>query len=81
MKGRAVDLSGLVDLAEKKWVAEQTDRIVKGEYEVLDADGETTVLPSAKGKKRGSPKQKAVKNTPAVGQGVDIDEDDGFELI
>jgi len=81
LKGRAVDLGGLVDLAEKRWVSEQTDRIVKGEYEVLDADGEMTVLPSAKGKKRGSPKQKAAKNMPVVEQDMGVEEDDGFELI
>ena len=74
-KGRTVDLGGLVELAEQKWVSEQTERIVKGEYEVLDNAGETTVI--SKGKKRGSPKQKA---TPAVVKSV-AEEDDGFELI
>ncbi|KAE9370797.1 hypothetical protein N431DRAFT_344062 [Stipitochalara longipes BDJ] len=74
-KGRTVDLGGLVELAEQKWVSEQTDRIVKGEYEVLDNEGEKTVL--AKGKKRGSPKQRA---TPVVVKSV-VNEDDGFELI
>lgn len=74
-KGRTVDLGGLVELAEQKWVSEQTERIVKGEYEVLDNEGEKTVL--AKGKKKGSPKQRA---TPAVVKSV-VDEDDGFELI
>lgn len=74
-KGRAVDLGGLVELAEQKWASEQTDRIVKGEYEVLDNEGEKTVI--NKGKKRGSPKQRA---TPVVVKSV-VDEDDGFELI
>ncbi|PMD46639.1 hypothetical protein L207DRAFT_577486 [Hyaloscypha variabilis F] len=74
-KGRTVDLGGLVELAEQKWASEQTERIVKGEYEVLDNAGEKTVLP--KGKKRGSPKQRA---TPVVVKSV-VDEDDGFELI
>jgi hypothetical protein len=74
-KGRTVDLGGLVELAEQKWVSEQTERIVKGEYEVLDNEGEKTVL--TKGKKRGSPKQRA---TPMVVKSV-VDEDDGFELI
>jgi hypothetical protein len=73
-KGRVVDLGGLVELAEQKWVSEQTDRIVKGEYEVLDNTGEKTVL---KGKKRGSPKQRA---TPVVVKSV-ANEDEGFELI
>lgn len=79
MKGRAVGLDSLVDMAEKKWAAEQTDKIVKGEYEVLDAEGETTVLSSKKGKK-GSPKQRAIKNVPAVVKN-DAEEDDGFELV
>jgi hypothetical protein len=74
-KGRAVDLGGLVELAEQKWASEQTDRIVKGEYEVLDNEGEKTVI--HKGKKRGSPKQ---RSTPVVVKSV-VDEDDGFELI
>lgn len=79
VKGRAVGLDSLVEMAEKKWVMEQTDKIVKGEYEVLDAEGETTVLSTKKGKK--SPKQKAVKNMPAVVKNVNVEEDDGFELI
>lgn len=74
-KGRTVDLGGLVELAEQKWVSEQTERIVKGEYEVLDNEGEKTAL--TKGKKKGSPKQRA---TPVVVKSV-VDEDDGFELI
>jgi hypothetical protein len=73
-KGRTVDLGGLVELAEQKWVSEQTDRIVKGEYEVLNNAGEKTVI--SKGKKKGSPKQRAA---PEVVKSVD--EDDGFELI
>jgi len=78
VKGRPVGLDSLVDQAEKKWVMEQTEKIVKGEYEVLDAEGETTVLSK---KKRGSPKQKAIKNLPAVAKNVNVEEDDGFELI
>ena len=79
--GREVDLGGLVELAEKKWKSEQTDRVVKEEYEVLDNRGETTVLTGGKGKgKRGSPKQRAVKSDPAVVQNV-VEEDDGFELV
>lgn len=79
VKGRAVGLDSLVELAEKKWILEQTDRIVKGEYEVLDTEGETTVLSTKKGKK--SPKQKAIRNMPAVVKNVDVEEEDGFELI
>jgi len=70
--GGSVALDNLVEKAEKKWMSEQTERIVKGEYEVLDKEGETTVL---KGKKK-SPKQKAAKNLAQ-----DVEEDDGFELI
>jgi hypothetical protein len=77
-RGRKVDLGGLVEIAEQKWANEQTERIVKGEYEVLDNEGQTTVLGKSKGKK--SPKQKAVKNIPAVAKN-EIEEDDGFELI
>lgn len=71
-EGSKVKLGRLVEQAEKKWLSEQTDRIVKGEYEVLDAQGETTVL---KGRKK-SPKQKATK-TPTK----EIEDDEGFELI
>lgn len=74
-KGRKVDLGGLVELAEKKWVSEQTERIVKSEYEILDNEGETTVV--GKGRKKGSPKQRA---TPVVVK-TPIEDDDGFELI
>lgn len=81
VRGREVDLSGLVEMAEEKWASEQTDRIVKGEYEVLDKEGETTVLLTGKGKKRGSPKQKAVKHEPAFVKKVEAEDDDGFELI
>ncbi|RDW64062.1 hypothetical protein BP5796_10564 [Coleophoma crateriformis] len=71
--GRSVDLGCLVEQAEKKWKNEQTEKIVRGEYEVLDLEGESTVLPKAKGKK--SPKQKVqvVKDV--------VDDEDGFELI
>ena len=79
VKGRAVGLDSLVEMAEKKWVLEQTEKMVKGEYEVLDAQGETTVLSTKKGKK--SPKQKAVKSMPAVVKNVEVEEDDEFELI
>ncbi|TVY82367.1 hypothetical protein LSUE1_G004335 [Lachnellula suecica] len=67
----AVALGSLVEQAEQKFLNEQTDAIVKGEYEVLDASGEPTVL---KGKRK-SPKQKAAKNIK------DVEEDDGFELV
>jgi len=80
-QGREVHLGGLVEIAEKKWASKQTDRIVKSEYEVLDHEGEITVLASRKGKgKKGSPKQRAVDTAPAMVQTAD-DEDDGFELI
>lgn len=77
-QGRNVDLGGLVDIAEKKWANEQTEKIVKGEYEVLDHEGE--VVRMKKGKK--SPKQRAVKITSVVSsKAADVEEDDGFELI
>lgn len=76
-QGRNIDLGGLVDIAEQKWANEQTDRIVKGEYEVLDHEGE--VVPMRKSKK--SPKQKAVKITSVVLKSVEVEEDDGFQLI
>ncbi|PQE03552.1 hypothetical protein CJF31_00010115 [Rutstroemia sp. NJR-2017a BVV2] len=73
-----VDLGGLVELAEKKWVNEQTEKIIKGEYEVLDAQGE--VVPAGRGKGRKSPRQRAskVQATPAAKV---LDDDDDFELI
>lgn len=77
--GRNIDLGGLVDIAEKKWANEQTEQIVKGEYEVLDNEGEVTVLNKSKGKK--SPKQKATRVPPALPKSRDVEEDDGFELI
>lgn len=70
--GSSVALGGLVEQAEKKWMSEQTERIVKGEYEVLDEQGEITVL-KGQGRKR-SPRQKAVVEKV-------VEEDDGFELI
>jgi hypothetical protein len=80
-KGRSVDLGGLVELAEKKWDSKQTERMVKVEYEVLDEQGETTVLSKGKGKK-GSPKTKAVKNMASAVTNVNgVEEDDGFMLI
>lgn len=72
-KGTKVELGSLIEQAEQKWIAEQTEKIIKGEYEVLDAQGEKTVLK----KKRGSPKQKATRNSVKVVE----EEDDGFELI
>ncbi|KAG4443304.1 hypothetical protein IFR05_001248 [Cadophora sp. M221] len=75
-KGRNVDLGGLVDLAEQKWISKKTDDIVKGEYEVLDNSGETVLL---RGKGKKSPKQKAVKVEPVVPKARL--EDDDYELI
>lgn len=63
----------MIEQAEQKWIAEQTEKIIRGEYEVLDERGEKTVLR----KKRGSPKQKATRDSVKV----DEDEDDGFELV
>ncbi|EHL01341.1 hypothetical protein GLAREA_11668 [Glarea lozoyensis ATCC 20868] len=70
-KASRVALGGLIEQAEQKWIAEQTEKIIRGEYEVLDAQGEKTVL--KKGKR--SPKQKPKEVQPVV------DEDDGFELV
>lgn len=78
-KGRQVDLGGLVEKAEQKWVAQQTDRIVRGEYEVLDKEGETMTVSKSKFKK--SPKQKVIKSQPSTVKGLEGEEDDGFELI
>lgn len=75
--GKAVDLGGLVELAEQKWKSEQTDKIVKGEYEVLDGEGEVMALSGGKRGKGKSPKQKA-KTDVIVNT---VDDDEGFELI
>jgi hypothetical protein len=74
-KGRKVDLGGLVEQAEKKFLNQQTERMVKESYEVLDVEGESVVLTGGK-KKKGSPKTKAVKF-----EAKSVDEDDGFELV
>lgn len=79
-KGRDIDLGGLVDIAEQKWANEQVDRIVKGEYEVLDIKGDPTVI-STKGKGKRSPKQKATKTAPAIPKSPEFEEDDGFMLV
>ncbi|QSZ30970.1 hypothetical protein DSL72_000530 [Monilinia vaccinii-corymbosi] len=77
-----VDLGGLVDLAEQKWVNEQTEKIVRGEYEVLDAEGET-ILQRQRGRK--SPRSKALSRTrgetKTKAEEAEPLEDDGFELI
>jgi hypothetical protein len=52
---------------------------LKGEYEVLDIEGEVTVLSKNKGKK--SPKQKAAKVVPVTPKSMEIEDDDGFELV
>ncbi|CAL3967987.1 hypothetical protein PZA11_006963 [Diplocarpon coronariae] len=83
-QGRKVDLGGLVDRAERRFLSEQTDKIVKGEYEVLDNDGETTVIRrGGKGGKK-SPKQAAIKpappSQPTTTETSNLDEDD-FELV
>jgi len=76
-RGREVDLGGLVEKAERKWAAEQTERIVRGEYEVLDLTGEA--VKNKKGKKGSrSPKNRAVKNEVVA---TPIEEVDGFELV
>jgi hypothetical protein len=67
----------LVEKAEKRFQSEQTDRIVKGEYEVLDTNGETTGLAGGKGKGKKSPKQRA----NIVAKSERMEEDEGFELI
>jgi len=80
-RGNDVDLGGLVEKAQKKWEEGLVERIVKGEYEVLDAQGETTFLGQGKKGKR-SPKQKAaVKVEGKKGKTIEFEEDDGFELI
>jgi len=76
---RPVDLGGLVEQAEKKFLAEQTEKIVKGEYEVIDGQGEIAVL-GKKGKK-GSPKQRAVKTETSIVATKLDDDDDDFELV
>lgn len=79
-KGRNVHLGGLLDIAEQKWANEQVDRIVKGEYEVLDIKGDTTVI-STKSKGKRSPKQKATKTVPAIPKSPEFEEEDGFMLV
>lgn len=75
-KGRKVDLGGLVELAEQKFISQQTEKIVKSEYELIDREGEKEVL-KKKGKR--SPKQRATKAVPVVEDAVE--EDDGFTLV
>jgi hypothetical protein len=75
-KGRDVDLGGLVDIAEQRWKNDQIEKIVRGEYEVLDEQGETVVVKKSKK----SPKTKATKIVP-VDIRSEFDEDEGFELI
>lgn len=76
-RGREIGLEGLVEKAERKWAAEQTERIIKGEYEVLDLSGEA--VKSKKGKKGSrSPKNRATKNETMA---TPIEEVDGFELV
>jgi hypothetical protein len=70
----AVGLEGLVEKAEIRWAAEQTDRIVKGEYEVLDGEGERVVL----GRGKRSPKAKAKEGAVVESK---LEYDDGFELV
>ncbi|KAH6677605.1 hypothetical protein B0J14DRAFT_347121 [Halenospora varia] len=74
-KASSVALGGLVEQAEMKWQSEQIDKMVKGEYEVLDNEGRPTAL-KPKGKKKGSPNQKAAKT-----EIKNVEDDDGFELI
>ncbi|KAB8302957.1 hypothetical protein EYC80_006272 [Monilinia laxa] len=77
-----VDLGGLVELAEQKWANEQTEKIIRGEYEVLDAEGET-ILQRHRGRK--SPRSTALSRTrgeiKTKAEEVEPLEDDGFELI
>jgi hypothetical protein len=70
-------LGGLVERAERAWEREQTEKIVRGEYEVLDGEGEKVVL--GKGGKR-SPKQRA-KAGEALVVAHTLEDDDGFELV
>jgi len=69
--GGPVDLGDLVERAERRWEGQKTERLVRGEWEVLDQEGESVRL---KGK-RGSPKVKAawVEKELVV--------EDGFEMI
>lgn len=74
-RGRAVGLGGLIEKAEEEFLNKQTELMVKEDYEVLDAEGESVVLKNEK-KRKGSPKQKAAKAKTKI-----VEEDDGFELI
>jgi hypothetical protein len=74
-KGQAVGLGDLVGKAEEKFLDEQTERMVKEGYEVLDAEGETVTLKTEK-RRKGSPKQKATATEPKLAEEVD-----GFEFI
>jgi hypothetical protein len=67
-------------MAEKKWMGEQTERIVK-ECEVLDREGEMTVLSSGKKKKKQGLSQRAVKIEAVVPRNTVLEENDRFELI
>ncbi|POS84059.1 hypothetical protein EPUL_004907 [Erysiphe pulchra] len=77
INGRSVELEKLVEMAEKKWEGKMTDKIVEGEYEVLDVEGENITL-TKKGKKN----MKLKSRPPQIhGPSEAVDEDDGFELI
>lgn len=77
VKGRSVELEKLVEMAEKKWEGKMTDKIVEGEYEVLDCEGENITL-TKKGKKN----MKLKSRPPHVQvSSKAVDEDDDFELI
>jgi len=63
--GKEVALGGLVDQAEQKWRAKETDRLVRMEYAVLDGEGEVVG-------KRG------VKSSGAKKV---VEDDDDFEIV
>lgn len=67
---KVVGLDALVERAEKEWAGKETERIVKKEWEILDAEGEKWSL--KKGRK--SPAVKAAKDAPVV-------DDDDWECL
>lgn len=74
---RNFDLEKLVERAERKWEINMTEKIVEGEYEVLDTEGENVSL--TRSRKKG-PKGKVDKQLSKQPCTL-VDEEDGFELI
>lgn len=79
--GKPVELGDLVERAERRWEEERIEKVVRGEWEVLDGEGERVRLGGKSGKRHNIHSRKAIGSSDKDKTTPGLLVDDDFELV